>query len=165
MDKHTNSPKKNTTQIMNKRVSVLLIGMGIFMLFLLGKIFYMQVFQYEKYQQNVIDQITVSSPLSAKRGSIYDSNMNLLATNKTVWRLFISPKDIKEHSQKFSTDYAELISRGLSEITGVSYDSIYEKTKKTNRLDETIVKEIDEKTHEKVLNFVVENGLSRMVYM
>ncbi len=139
--------------------------MGIFMLFLLGRIFYMQVFKYDEFQKTVIDQITVSSTLTAQRGDIYDSNMNLLATNRTVWRLFISPKDIKEHSEKFDTDYADIVSRGLSEITGVSYDTIYEKTQKTNRLDETIVKEIGESTYEAVLNFVVENGLSRMVYM
>ena len=160
-----NTPKKDTSHITEKRVSIILLCMGIFMLFLLGKILYMQTVKYDYYQKEVIDQITVSSTLTAERGNIYDSNMNLLATNKTVWRLFISPKDIKEHSEKFDTDYADLISRGLSEITGVSYDFIYEKTQKTNRLDETIVKEINDKTHEKVLEFIVENGLSRMIYM
>lgn len=164
MNYQRKSPRKDTTQIMSKRVSVLLKVMGIFMLFLLGKIFYMQVFKYDEYQQKVIDQITVSSTLTAERGDIYDANMNLLATNKTVWRLFISPKDIKDYSDDKKIDYADLISKGLSDITGVAYDDIYAKTQKTNRLDETIVKAIDEDTYDKVIEFVVENGLSRMVY-
>ena len=137
---------------------------GAVMLFLIGKIFYMQYFQYDKYQQKVLDQITFSSTLTAMRGNIYDSNMNPLATNKTVWRIFISPKDIHEYSKKYGTDYADMISKGLSEILDVPYETIYEKTQKKNRLDETIKKEVGEAETDKVLAFITENGLSRMIY-
>jgi len=159
-----NSSKKDNISLSAKRAFTMLCCFGLFMLFLVGKIFYMQYFQYDKYQQKVLDQITFSSSLTAERGEIYDSNMNPLATNKTVWRIFISPKDIYEYSAKNRIDYATLISKGLSEILDVPYDTIYEKTQKKNRLDETIKKEVDEATTDKVLSFVTENGLSRMVY-
>ncbi len=156
--------KKDNISLSARRAFAMLCCFSCVMLFLIGKIFYMQYFQYDKYQQKVLDQITFSSTLTAKRGEIYDSNMNPLATNKTVWRIFISPKDIYEYSAKNRIDYATLISKGLSEILDVPYDTIYEKSQKKNRLDETIKKEVDEATTDKVLSFVTENGLSRMVY-
>ena len=62
---------------------------------LIGVLFNMQILGYEKYQQDVIDNLTVETVEKADRGKIYDSNMNLLATNTTAYRVFISPKDIQ----------------------------------------------------------------------
>ncbi|MBQ5801272.1 MAG: hypothetical protein IIW20_05230, partial [Clostridia bacterium] len=84
-------PKRDNIGLTAKRAMGILCFFGAVMLFLIGKIFYMQYFQYDKYQQKVLDQITYTSTLTAMRGNIYDSNMNPLATNKTVWRIFISP--------------------------------------------------------------------------
>ncbi len=156
--------RKDNIGLTAKRATGILCFFGAVMLFLIGKIFYMQYFEYDKYQQKVLDQITYTSTLTAMRGNIYDSNMNPLATNKTVWRIFISPKDIDEYSRKYGKDYADLISTGLSEILEVPYDTIYEKTQKKNRLDETIKKEVGEEATDKVLAFITENGLSRMIY-
>ncbi len=156
--------KKDNIGLTHKRAFAVFCVFGAALLFLVGKIFYMQYFKYDSYQQKVLDQITYSSSLSARRGNIYDSNMNPLATNKTVWRIFISPKDIYEYSIKNNLNYSDIISKGLSEILDIPYDTIYEKTQKKNRLDETIMKEVDEKTTDKVLTFITENGLSRMVY-
>ena len=44
-----------------------------------------QVGDYERYQQIVIDQMTRETKINAERGNIYDTNMEVLATNVTVY--------------------------------------------------------------------------------
>ena len=62
---------------------------------LLLRILALQTFSFEKYQSKVINQVTTASPVAANRGKIYDRNGNVLATNITTYRLFISPSSIK----------------------------------------------------------------------
>lgn len=76
--------------------------------------------------------------IPAERGSIYDANGNLLATNLTTWRVFISPSDI----QKYDGD-ARLISDRLAEILSVDAEEIYEKSQKANRKDETVKRHVE----------------------
>ncbi len=128
-------------------------------------LFKMQFFDYESYQQRVIDQITVGSAMKANRGALYDANGTLLATNKTVWRVFLSPVDIKNHKKKTGEDKSELIAKGLSEILGVDYYALYDKTQKGSTLDQTVKKGIDEEKKARVLEFISENSLEDMVHI
>lgn len=63
-------------------------------LFLCVVLFKIQILSYDDYQRKVVDQLTKETTVTAERGDIYDTNMNLLAGNKTVWLIFISPEDI-----------------------------------------------------------------------
>ncbi|MDY3845341.1 MAG: penicillin-binding transpeptidase domain-containing protein [Eubacteriales bacterium] len=128
-------------------------------------LFKMEFIDYDAYQKKVIDQITVGSSLNANRGIIYDSQGNVLATNKTTWRVFISPVDIKTDKKNTKNDKSELIARGLSYILNLSYDSVFAKTQKTSTLDQTIKKGIDEETKNRVLTFISENSLDSMVHI
>ncbi len=153
--------------------------------YLTGVLFKMQVLDYESYQNKVIEQLTVETKVNASRGNIYDANMNLLATSKTAWRVFISPVDIQ--SAKYSSaaqnifyrmrygmskDTAaigmaqdELIAKGLSKILGVDYDIIMKKAAMKGRRDETIKTNVDKKTADSVLEFVEQNKLSNQVHV
>ena len=73
-----------------------IVGLVIFAVFgmLLIRILIIQTVNFEKYQSKVINQITTESPVSANRGKIYDRNGNVLATNITTYRVFISPSGI-----------------------------------------------------------------------
>ena len=55
-------------------------------------LFKVQILKYDDYQRKVIDQLTVETKVNPKRGRIYDRNGIVLATNKTVWVLYIMPK-------------------------------------------------------------------------
>lgn len=73
------------------------VVLGVFVLLwiaLCGVLFNLQINSYDEYQGRVLDQITKETTVTAKRGDIYDTNMNLLAGNKTVYLVFISPQDI-----------------------------------------------------------------------
>lgn len=152
---------------------------------IVARLFFLQIVQYEKFQREVIDQVTIENKVDAARGNIYDSNMNILASSATTWRVFISPKDINDAQNKnlvtsiFDFDWrddgalnvsssekqSELIARGLSQILGVDYDTVYQKTQKKNRRDETIKKNVDEETVEEVRRFIKENNLKNQVHI
>ena len=107
---------------------------------LLLRILYIQTVDFEKYQAKVISQMTTQSRVPADRGKIYDRNGNVLATNVTTYRVFISPSGIKMAQSELEAgsdiNYAMLISDGLSELLGVSYEEVYKQaTEYTQYLD------------------------------
>ena len=149
-----------------KRSTVLALGIFAVFAFLLIRIFIIQTINFETYQNKVINQITTKSPVLADRGNIYDRNGNVLATNRTTYRVFISPSTIKDSSAEDGEDYATLISGGLSKILGVSYDMVYtQATEYTRYLDRTIMRKVEESLADKVRDFIDEHSLERMIYL
>lgn len=162
---------KDTVSTSARRRSVIL-GFVIFAIFalLMLRILILQTVGFEKYQNKVINQLTTQSPLPADRGKIYDRNGSVLATNKTTYRVFISPSGIasaqKELGESSTKDYAKGISQGLSEILGVSYEDVYKQaTEYTQYLDRTIKRKVDESTADSVKQFIEDNDLGKMVYL
>lgn len=177
--------QKNVNSVTAKRSFILLAFFALLAIALACVVFKMQVFEYDYYQQEVIDQITVENTVPAERGVIYDRNMNVIATNQTTWRVFISPVDIQSAVNSSAIERAiyrvrygaslavsakgdrqdELIADGLSEILGVDRDTILAKAAKAGRRDETIKKNVDKETADKVLAFIEENGLEQQVHL
>lgn len=137
---------------MSGRLVAVLIVVAALMLGLAGRLFYLQGMQYEYYLGKVLNNIQQESVIPAERGSIYDANGNLLATNLTTWRVFISPSDI----QKYDGD-ARLISDRLAEILSVDAEEIYEKSQKANRKDETVKRHVEKAAADEVRAFIAEN--------
>ena len=96
-------------------------------------LFRMQIIDYDKYQQKVIDNIESYKVVHAQRGEILDRNMVVLATNTKEYRVFIDPMRIEESERK-------KLCEGLSEILDVDYRTIYDRACKEGRRDETVKK-------------------------
>ena len=152
---------------MRARAIIWAVFMAALCMVLIGTLYKMQIVDYQKYQAQVIDNIQQESTIPAERGQIYDRNMVALATNVTTYRLFISPSDIQtlEAKSKENIHYSELISEKLSEVLGIDYDEIYEKTQKVRRKDETVKRNVDEETADRVREFISENKLTNCVYL
>ncbi len=173
-----------TGKIVGRTVFVLTV-FSLLWIVLGGKLFKMQIIDYEEYQGKVIEKLTTESTLTPERGDIYDTNGVLLATNKTVWRVFISPVDIQtttnvnaieraiyrvRYGQSVQTAASGktqdvIIAEGLSKILGIDYDTIIEKAAKKGRLDETIAKNVEKEQADLVRAFIVENDLSNQVHL
>jgi len=151
--------------IRKNRLLILLAAFGALSLFLLFTLFRLQIIDHEAYQQKVIEQITVGSSLPANRGVIYDRNGNVLATNKTVFRIYISPVDIKKAMRRSNIKYDSIIAEGLSELLDTDYDTVFAKTQKSAYLDQTIKRNVEKEDALAVLAFAKENGLSRMIHV
>ena len=148
-----------------KRTVRVFIALLLFLALLISNLVKLQIVSYSYYKEKVYDQITTTSPLKAERGKIYDSNMNLLATTKTVWRVFISSRDIKKAEKERNINYTEKISYGLASILEISSESIRDKIKNTNVLDVTVKKEIEEAEYNAVNEFIHENDLTDLVFL
>lgn len=145
------------------------IMFGVFAV-LMFRILAIQVFDFDKYQSKVINQMTTESPVPADRGKIYDRNGNVLATNVTTYRVFISPSGIlsaqEEIGENSKTQYAEIVSYGLAQTLGVNYEDVYKQAKEyTKYLDRTIMRKVDEETADRVRQFIKDYELETMVYL
>ncbi|MBQ3126271.1 MAG: hypothetical protein IJC15_04305, partial [Clostridia bacterium] len=158
---------------------VILVFVCAFLL-LTVRVLAIQIGDFDRYQQIVVDQLTREATINAERGDIYDTNMEVLATNVTVWRVFISPKDIvageKERLEVIAkggeaaekaprVPLDELIADGLSEILGVSRDEVLKQTTYTNKQDRTIVRDVEEEQADQVRAFIDEYGLESQVHL
>lgn len=89
---------KNTHQehkLFKRRAIAILIGISILTLLLLSRLIYLQVFQHKLYttlaRQNQLSLV----PIEPNRGLIYDRNGVLLAENKPIFNLVITPDLVK----------------------------------------------------------------------
>ncbi len=146
-----------------------LVGILIFAAFgaLLLRILIIQTVSFEKYQSKVINQMTTESPVAANRGKIYDRNGNVLATNVTTYRVFISPSGISAAEKKDGKKYSDIIAKGLSELLEeVSYEKVYEQaTKYTDKLDRTIVQKVYEEKADEIRKFIADNKFEQMIFL
>ncbi len=162
------------------RISTKLTGRAFFglsvvavlFLVLIIKILGLQTVDFEYYRNKVLDQLTTESTILSERGNIYDSNGVLLAANKTAYRIFIAPKTIKEEmteaKEDGDTERLDLdvkISRGLAELLGVDYDTVYAMTGKTTSLDATVLREATPEQADLVLDLIAELKVSNCVYV
>lgn len=153
-----------------KRATMVLVAILLVYSILLGRIFWIQTVDYDKYLKKVIDQMTTQSSVSAERGTIYDRNGNVLATNITTYRVFIDPSAIAS-SQKDANkegknvNYAEHISRGLSDILGVKYEYAYKQTTYTDKYYRSIKSEVMDEKADEVRLFIEENEYEDMIHL
>ena len=61
---------------------------------IIGRLAEYQLKMYDYYQTKVLNQLTIQTDVTPERGTITDRNGNILATNKTVYNILLSPQDI-----------------------------------------------------------------------
>lgn len=111
----------------------------------------------DKYQSEASKQQLYDSLIAAPRGDIYDRNMQILATSSTAWTVYITPNSIKKiKSEDEREKIKNIISKGLSEILEVDYETVYEYTGK-NSYYVIVKKKIDKETADKVREFISAN--------
>ena len=155
------SAAKSTTK---NRVVAIFVLFFLFATYLLYNIFTLAYLKHDYYKDKTFDQVTTSSSLGAKRGTIYDANMNVLASSETVWRVFISTRDIKQAEKESGKNYSELIANGLAPILSLDKDTLMKKIVGSSVLDVTIKKAADEKEYRAVLDFIIANNLESLVF-
>ena len=150
-----------------KRATALLVAVLLVFGVLLVRVLAIQTLDFERYQKKVIEKMTTESPATAVRGEIYDINGNLLAGNQTTYRVFLSPSAISSAQRaldgKRTDSISVKIATLLSPILDMSYDTLYEKTQKSSRLDETVKRDVDEKTAAQIRDLIIGEGLENLV--
>lgn len=117
-------------------------------------LFRLQILKYDDYQSQVIDQLTIETKVNPLRGSILDRNGTIMASNKTVWILYLMPKSI---------DDPEFIAKELSSILGKSYDEVLDKASKKGYKYQILDTQLDEETTKAVREFIEKNQLTDQI--
>ena len=107
----------------DERIKITFLVMLILFIFIILRVFYIQVFDYKKLNEYASDLWSRDLPIEANRGLILDRNGVVLADNLTTTSLVLIPNQIKEK---------EKATEELSKILNVSYDEmqkhVYKKT-------------------------------------
>ena len=62
----------------------------------MARIFYLQVLKGDEYAAKAESQQLSDTEIPAMRGTIYDSDGNILAQSATVWTVYLDPLNIKD---------------------------------------------------------------------
>ena len=112
----------------NIHIRIKIVMLLIFFLFalIIGKVFYIQVFSYEKLNNYATGLWSRNLPIEANRGKIYDRNGVVLADNVTTTSLVLIPNQIEDKEKT-----AELI----APILGISYEDMYAHVSKKTSIE------------------------------
>ncbi len=111
----------------------------------------------EEYQTKASEQQLYDSLVTAPRGDIYDRNMQILATSSTAWTVYITPNGIKKIKDNAKRETVRVtIAKGLSEILGVDYDTVYNDTDK-NSYYVIVKKKIEKSVADEIRKFITDN--------
>lgn len=99
------------------RIKIVMLVIFLFFILIIGKVFYIQVFEYEKLNNYATSLWSRNLPIEANRGKIYDRNGVVLADNITTTSLVLIPNQIEDKEKT-----AELI----APILNISYEEMYE---------------------------------------
>ena len=91
---------------------------------IIGRLAYLQLVNNEKYTEDVVNAITTTTYVDPDRGKIYDTNMNLLATNVSYYDVYISPKDIITDQKNDQSDENDIKSFDWINSDGISYKGL-----------------------------------------
>ena len=155
-----NQKKKNPSyngpnSMMLRRTLFLLAVCGIVAFVVLGaRLFKLQIIDHEKYESEAIEQQVRDTIVNAARGTIYDTNMKILAMSASVDDVFISPKEIKLYG-----DDPLVIANGLAEILGIESQPILDKMSDTDSWYKTVAKKVEPEISDKIREFVKENDI------
>ena len=138
----------------SKRGVVLLVLFLILAFMIVFALFKLQIIEYDEYQQFVIDQMTVETNVNPLRGNIYDINGKTLATNKTVWILYLIPKNI---------DDPEFIAKNISQILGIDYNTVLNKANKRGYKYQIIHNSLDQEASNKIRSFIDKYSLEEQI--
>ena len=143
---------KGTTIRMWRRTAFLLAILIIGFAVVVGSLFRLQLVQGEEMQTRAVDQYLKDTSISAKRGTIYDCNMKVLAKSAGVWKVVLEPNYITD-------DNRELICNGLSQILGLDKADLIERSKKKTYYD-VVQNKVETDVKDQIVAFKEENEIT-----
>ena len=105
-------------KISSKKIGSILIVALLFMIALLLRVAYLQFIDGSRLQTLATSQQTLTETISAKRGTIYDSNGKALAIIYDTDKVYITPSQIKDDNNK------SIVAQNLSSILGIDYNEL-----------------------------------------
>lgn len=140
--------EKGPAQRLRQRTAILILlilvlGFGAAVL----RLTYLTTVQSSELQESAVDLQLADTTVSAKRGTIYDANGNVLAESASVWQVVMSPVNFKNDKQR------QAAAKGLSEIFDLEYNDVLDDTKQQTHYV-VVKRRIESDEREKVLELI-----------
>lgn len=120
-------------------------------MFVLGRLFYVQVIWGEDLQNKALDQWTREIPIVAQRGIIIDCNGVVLVGNDDTYSVFVRKRAVKD---------VDSLCKTLSSILQIDYDFVYNRLTTTSSSEVTIKKQVPKEQ----INLLLEKEISGVYY-
>lgn len=139
---------------MLKRILIMAVIIIFLMTTTVARVFYLTIVRGEELSEKAETQQLKDTEITAMRGTIYDSNGNVLAQSASVWNVFIDPLNIKDKQRDLIVDeFANLFGYDADEKK-----EFYDKTNHQNHY-ELVEKKVENNIKEKLSKFVSKNEL------
>ncbi len=142
---------KKPTKRMALRSHIAFFAFCGFLLLLIGNLFWLQIINGEEYRLKAERNQLSDTIVSANRGTIYDSNMKVLAQSASAWLVYINPSKIETEEQKtMLADY-------FVENFELDRETVEKKLNRNKSGYEKIIGQISNEQKEALRTFIKEN--------
>lgn len=128
--------KKPTKQMESRSFKAFII-FCVALVIIIGNLFWIQVIKGEEYRLKAERNQLSDTVIAANRGTIYDSNMKVIAQSASAWLVYINPSKITTDEQK------QLLVDGFVDIFELDKETVEKKVNRSQSGYEKIIGQID----------------------
>lgn len=112
----------------------------------------------DKYRRSAQESQLNDTAVPALRGTIYDSNMNVLSNSSYAWKVCLSPNLIKTEETRKD------VAKELSKVLKMDYDEVYSQVNKPEDQYEVVKEEISATEKTELTKYIAEEKLGNIIY-
>ncbi len=120
-----------------------------------AQLYVLMVRDYDYYADKALRNQSRTTPVKATRGTIYDSNGNILACSVSVENVYLAPRELQQAGEDL-----EQVSQTLGQILSLDADKILQKAKNTTLRYQQIATDVDKETAEKIRAYMTQENIT-----
>ncbi len=157
--KHKKMSRKETLV----RSIVALVAIIALFLVNIGSLFYVQIVKGDTYKAYAENNQLEDNAIAARRGVIYDCNMNVLAESAAVWKVYVNPSNFKAENatapQRILDQCLDGVSKGLADIFGLDANELKQKFTSQSGYKYVLIKAKVEKTQRDLVTKLMKTSI------
>ena len=119
------------------------------------RLYDLMVRSYDHYAELALQNQTRITQTTARRGVIYDRNMNILAADESVENVYLDPHELKQSKADLDT-----VAQKLGQILELDSKWIFEQAQDITKRYKQIAARVDQETARQIRSFINETGIS-----
>ena len=145
-----------------KRINKMIIIIAAGFLAVIINLLIIQIVKGNHYKEKALQNQLSDTVVEAQRGTIYDSNMNVLVQSATVWKIFVDPVSIKSEDEKREADVVDELATNLAKILQLKKEDVVKACKKESRY-EVIKENVEYDMKQSLLDYTTKNKFTSCV--
>ena len=140
----------------HQRILLVMAVLGILaFLPVIAQLYRLMVVEFDYYAGKALRNQTRTTTITARRGNIYDRNMNILASSVSVENVYLDPHELKQAKEDI-----DQIADTLGEILGKDPQWIRQQAEDRKQRYKQIASRVEQETAVKIREFINENDIA-----